>query len=153
MFVKAANNQVEKFPYTVGDLRRDNPNTAFPKTIPLETMSAFGMYPVSYEDAPEYDKLTQRVENASQPILVEGSWVLPRNIVALTQDQVDGIAATAANRNRKKRNDLLSKTDFYALTDVTLSAEMTSYRQQLRDITTHASWPHLTDDDWPVKPE
>jgi hypothetical protein len=36
---------------------------------------------------------------------------------------------------RMKRNSLLSQTDFYALSDVTMSAEMTTYRQALRDIT------------------
>ena len=36
---------------------------------------------------------------------------------------------------RAKRNVLLSDTDFYANSDVTMSAEMTTYRQALRDIT------------------
>ena len=36
---------------------------------------------------------------------------------------------------RAKRNALLLQTDFYALSDVTMSAEMTTYRQALRDIT------------------
>jgi hypothetical protein len=29
---------------------------------------------------------------------------------------------------------------------------MTTYRQALRDITTHADWPNLADSDWPTKP-
>jgi hypothetical protein len=40
-----------------------------------------------------------------------------------------------------------------ALTDVTMSAEMAAYRQALRDITTHANFPNLTEEDYPVKPE
>ncbi len=36
---------------------------------------------------------------------------------------------------RAKRNVLLIDTDFYANSDVTMSAEMTTYRQELRDIT------------------
>ena len=36
---------------------------------------------------------------------------------------------------RQRRNALLSSTDFYALSDVTMSDEMKDYRQQLRDIT------------------
>ena len=36
---------------------------------------------------------------------------------------------------RFKRNALLLETDFYALSDVTMSTEMTTYRQALRDIT------------------
>jgi len=36
---------------------------------------------------------------------------------------------------RDKRNQLLIDTDFHALSDNTMSADMTTYRQELRDIT------------------
>ena len=36
---------------------------------------------------------------------------------------------------RSERDKLIAETDFYALSDVTMSAEMTTYRQALRDIT------------------
>jgi hypothetical protein len=36
---------------------------------------------------------------------------------------------------RAKRNQLLQDTDFHALSDNTMSADMTTYRQELRDIT------------------
>lgn len=36
---------------------------------------------------------------------------------------------------RQRRNALLSSTDFYALSDVTMSDEMKQYRKDLRDIT------------------
>ena len=36
---------------------------------------------------------------------------------------------------RSKRNQLLIDTDFHALSDNTMSADMTTYRQELRDIT------------------
>ena len=36
---------------------------------------------------------------------------------------------------RQRRNNLLKDTDFYALSDVTMSADMTTYRQNLRDLT------------------
>ena len=36
---------------------------------------------------------------------------------------------------RQNRNRKLAETDFYALSDVTMSDEMKDYRQQLRDIT------------------
>lgn len=57
-----------------------------------------------------------------------------------------------AERNRNKRNALLAETDYLALSDNTMSAEMTTYRQALRDITNHANWPNLEDADWPTKP-
>ena len=36
---------------------------------------------------------------------------------------------------RTKRNKLLQDTDFHGMSDNTMSAEMTNYRQELRDIT------------------
>ena len=35
---------------------------------------------------------------------------------------------------RSKRNSLLKETDHYGLSDVTMSADMTTYRQELRDL-------------------
>ena len=35
---------------------------------------------------------------------------------------------------RLKRNQLLAETDFYALSDVTMSEAMTTYRQDLRNL-------------------
>ena len=41
----------------------------------------------------------------------------------------------AINNLRAKRNSLLASTDYLALSDNTLSAAMSSYRQSLRDLT------------------
>ena len=45
---------------------------------------------------------------------------------------------------RRQRDELLAETDFYALSDVTMSSEMQTYRQALRDLPDGAS-PTLTD--------
>ena len=47
----------------------------------------------------------------------------------------DGAFDRAIANLRDRRNALLSSTDFYALSDVTMSDEMKKYRQDLRDIT------------------
>ena len=67
---------------------------------------------------------------------------------AVYQAQLD--AATAKN-NRNIRDSLIAETDFYALSDVTMTSNMTTYRQALRDITSHSNWPNLESDDWPTK--
>ena len=55
------------------------------------------------------------------------------------QECIDGLAQLqldyAFNQLRIKRNKLLSETDYLALSDQTMTAEMTAYRQALRDIT------------------
>ena len=47
----------------------------------------------------------------------------------------DGAFDRAIESLRQDRNRLLAETDFYALSDVTMSDEMKKYRQDLRDIT------------------
>ncbi len=47
----------------------------------------------------------------------------------------DGAYDRAMVSLREKRDGLLKETDYYALSDVTMSDDMKSYRQQLRDIT------------------
>ena len=46
----------------------------------------------------------------------------------------DGALARAQADLRAKRNRLLAETDFYALSDVTMSGDMKTYRQKLRDL-------------------
>jgi len=47
----------------------------------------------------------------------------------------DGAPDRALVEVRDKRNKKLAKTDLYALSDVTMSDNMKTYRQELRDIT------------------
>ena len=43
MYAKINGGTVEKFPYTFGDLRKDNSNVSFPKSITAGVMQKFGM--------------------------------------------------------------------------------------------------------------
>ena len=60
--------------------------------------------------------------------------------------------ANTATSNRSTRDSKLAETDWHGMSDVTMSSEMTTYRQALRDITAHENWPHLEDADWPTAP-
>ena len=60
-------------------------------------------------------------------------------------------AAEKLNEVREERNKKLAETDFYALSDVTMSSEMSTYRQALRDITD--TYSDLDSVVWPTKPE
>ena len=60
--------------------------------------------------------------------------------------------ANTAASNRSTRDNKLAETDWTAMSDVTMSSAMTTYRKALRDLPTHSDWPNLADDDWPTKP-
>ena len=56
------------------------------------------------------------------------------------------------NSVRAKRDIKLADTDWTGMSDVTMSAEMATYRQALRDITALENFPSLETDDWPAPP-
>lgn len=84
--------------------------------------------------------------------------------VELTADEIAAIAAQEQAWNdgafdramaelRSKRDRLLADTDYLALSDQTLSTEMSTYRQALRDITNGITTVEQIDAiTWPTKP-
>ena len=52
---------------------------------------------------------------------------------------------------REERNRRIAETDWWASSDLTMSAERTAYRQALRDITN--TYTSLDDVVWPTKPD
>ena len=152
MYVKITNGNVDTYPYNVGRLRRDNPNTSFPKRISDGTLAAWGVYPVEVKSPPNYNDRTQRLVENTQPHMENGNWCLGWSVSDKTVDEVQTYDAQVAENNRAKRDSFISETDWWASSDLTMTAEQTSYRQALRDITSHANWPHLDEADWPTKP-
>ncbi len=54
---------------------------------------------------------------------------------------------------RQRRNSLLSATDFYGLQDVSMTQDMTNYRQALRDLPSGLSTVEDVEAvTWPTKP-
>ena len=61
--------------------------------------------------------------------------------------------ARALTRLRDKRNRLLKETDFYGNSDVTMSDDMTTYRQELRDLPAGKDTVDKCENaTWPTKP-
>jgi hypothetical protein len=77
-----------------------------------------------------------------------GSWKVENGALVA----YDNSTEVAETNSRGQRADLLEMTDWWAMSDRTMTSEQTAYRQALRDITTHANWPNLADSDWPTKP-
>ena len=152
MYVKISNGAIEEYPYSISEMRRDHPNTSFPKILTDETLASVGVYRVTFKYGTPFDLKTQKLGHASQPTLIDGVWTVVESVVALTSDEVTAVSNRAAQDNRDLRDERLAQTDWWASSDLTMTAEQAAYRQSLRDITSHANWPHLEDADWPTKP-
>ena len=65
----------------------------------------------------------------------------------------DGAVGRAQANLRSRRNQLLAQTDFYALSDVTMSNDMKTYRQNLRDLPAGKDTVDKCNNaTWPTKP-
>ena len=99
---------------------------------------------------------TKRLDNG---VLVD----LTADEIAAREAQKNTWEADSLNRAlknlREERTEKLKETDFYGNSDVSMSSDMTTYRQALRDLpsnyTTSDSGdlkPDLSNLNWPTKP-
>ena len=144
-----------------GKLKDLFPNTSFPANGPNDEWMTENNVKI-IKSRKTYDSATQKL-NVVAPY-IEGDVVYDVEVVDLTAEEIaektDAEVARKEASIRKRRDELLKETDFYALSDVTMSDEMAAYRQALRDITDHANFPDLSNgdmegngSDWPTKPE
>ena len=72
------------------------------------------------------------------------------------ETQAENAAAFELQNNsddvRLARNSKLAESDWMDMSDNSMTAGWTEYRQALRDITGHENFPVLEDSDWPVTP-
>ena len=69
--LKITNGQPET--YSIGQLRRDNPNTSFPKVPSDALLADWNVYPYTMQDRPEYDQFTQTIKQTALAE-VDGAW-------------------------------------------------------------------------------
>jgi hypothetical protein len=153
---------------TQGQWRSHYSNVSLPRTWKAATLAGLNLEAVFASPAATTGAYQTSVRDGVEQD-ANGNWVeryVARDMFADTTDE-DGVTTTKAEHEaayqagldakageavRTKRNTLLAETDYFALTDVTMNAAMTTYRQALRDITSHANWPNLDEADWPTKP-
>lgn len=171
MYIKLTSGQPNQFPYSIWQFRRDNPQTSFPKQIPNTILRRYAVYEVTQLDEPDYDPVVQTIVRGT-PTREVIRLKTEDDCTDLETNEVDTdqvgqplygneweVAYTAVNKPqedaeaevRNKRDSLLVSTDWMASSDITMSSEMTTYRQALRDVPAQAGFPFSVT--WPTKPE
>ena len=105
-------------------------------------LQGYGMFVVASAAQPTHDPSISFVAEGT-PTLVDGKWTQ-------TWQVRDYELATQQSNVRQERDKRLFETDYLALSDQTLSAEMTAYRQALRDVPAQAGFPASVT--WPIRP-
>jgi hypothetical protein len=70
MYIKLNNGVPEN--YTIGQLRKDNPQTSFPSNIPEPLLNEYGVFKVEHTDYPDVGVDKNVAEGT--PELVDGVW-------------------------------------------------------------------------------
>ena len=144
MYAKIINNEVVKFPYSIQDLKAENPYTSFAENIEVDfvTLAEFNVYRVFETAQPEFNYFTEKVIKGNI-VLVEGRWEESWDIVPLSQEEIDVLTKAKADEVRAERNRLLIECDWTQYKDISdeVSAIWAPYRLQLRDITLQDGFP------------
>jgi hypothetical protein len=147
MYVLAPNQTVEIFPYSIGALRRDNPNTSFPRNPPEELLADWNVFPVVEQSPPEFNPANQNL-NQLNPTLVDGEWLQTWQVSAASAEEIAERLQNKEAEVRQQRNQLLSACDWTQLPDSPADHEAwATYRQALRDVTAQEGFPW--DVEWP----
>lgn len=135
-------NAVVSYPYNIEQIRADNPNTSFPDSFTDAILQEQKVSVVARSTPPSIDGLVSTITEIN-PVLVDGVWTQQWKSSQVSQ-------STAEENVRRRRDLLLGQTDYLALSDQTLSTEMATYRQALRDVPNQSGFPF--DVTWPTKP-
>jgi len=150
MYVLAPNQTVEIFPYSIGALRRDNPNTSFPRNPSDAVLADWSVFPVVEQSPPEYNPANQNL-NQLNPTLVDGQWLQTWQVTAASAEEIAERLQNKEAEVRQQRNELLSDCDWTQLPDSPADHEAwATYRQALRDVTAQEGFPW--DVSWPTEP-
>jgi hypothetical protein len=159
-----------QFPYTLAQLRKDNPQTSFPKKIPDALAASFGVYPVTVADRPAQQVGAVVVRDAV-PLLVDGAWMLDWSQRAKTETELAADLAARLDEGKAEcRRRIFAVVDEMAQinlvaaasTGLLSEAQRASYIAGLGWITQmRGTWPGLVeagadlsdDANWPAVPD
>ena len=151
---------------TQGEIRRANANTSFPRVWDADVCTHLNIDPVLAAPQPSCTAL-QQVNSVAPVQDANDNWVEGWAVVDKFSDTTDddGVTTIKAEHEaaytaselakvaadaRVTRDSLLAATDFYALSDVVMTSDMTTYRSDLRAVPAQENFP--TTITWPTAP-
>jgi len=147
MYLRIINDTIN-YPYTINELRNSYPNTSLPSELTDEALIEWDMYVV--QPTPMPVDYTKNITEGT-PTLIDGVYYKSWNQTNATSEEISYRIENQWEEVRVLRNQLLSECDWTQLADIpTETKELwTSYRAQLRDITSQSNPFSIN---WPVKP-
>ena len=154
MYAKIENGSVIKSPYTIDDLKKDNPQTSFPAKISNELLDEFGVVTVVITQKPDTDHTKNVLFAPPQFNQETQQWETVWIVEDASQDEIDERVLAESEKVRKERNALIAETDWIVTKNLELNQNVPGrwevYRQDLRDIPSQSGFPWNVV--WPSKP-
>jgi len=150
---------------TQGEIRQANKHRSFPRVWDADVCTLLDIDPILAAPKPASTSLQAvNANGAVQDSL--GNWVEAWVVVDAFSDTTDddGVVTTKADNEaaytasldanaaasvRAERDALIKATDYFALSDVVMTTEMTTYRQALRAVPEQAGFPNTIE--WPTE--
>jgi hypothetical protein len=150
IYLKINEDQSIAYPYSIQQLKLDNPNTSFPEEVIVGTLEYYQVYPV-YRTSIDQDYTKNYIEG--EPELIDGLYHQTWIITDASQNEIDRRIESQWFKIRSTRNNYLKECDWTQLSDSPLTAEQKTawaeYRQELRDVTLQEDPFNIK---WPIKP-
>lgn len=90
--------------YSIGQLRRDNPQVSFPQEIPEDTLAEYSVYPVTPAEPPSHAE-TEVVEDAGYLQLADGTWKQAWLVRPMNEQELQELARHKDEQRKRAYQD------------------------------------------------
>ena len=151
MYLKVSGSTIT-YPYSVQNLKNENPSISFPTIIADSLLESFSIYKVETKSS-GYDSDDTKDVTEVTPTLSGSVYVQTYNITDADEETINKRREIKWSEVRSGRDSLLSESDWTQFNDSPISGstltDWQTYRQSLRDITNQSTPYDIT---WPNKP-
>ena len=150
MYLKVSGSTIT-YPYSVQNLKNENPNTSFPTIIADSLLESFNIYKVETKNS-GYDSDDSKDVTEVTPTLSGSVYIQTYTISDADTETINKRREIKWSEVRSGRDSLLSESDWTQFNDSPISGstltDWQTYRQSLRDITNQSdpydiTWPNI----------
>lgn len=120
-------------PYTIRQLRLDNPNVSFPASPDNDLLAEWGVVPVEAQPMPEFDPATHRTV-LLEPVEAGGKWVQNWDVRSLTEHELSQRAEDARQAWKEQRTAAVAAIKVTTAAGNTFDGDETSQARMARAI-------------------
>ena len=146
-------DNIVTYPYSIGLLRRDNPNTSFPANPSLEVLAEWDVFPVEETEPPTIHVINENLIESS-PNLADGVWTQAWIVSPASAGEVVERTAAYAQQASEEATGKLTVTNNFVAEGLELSKKLSpefeAYREAIRDPSALPGYPAYTE--FPVVP-